>query len=72
MSSKNKKKNSVLDKKNMFAIWSAGAVVVIVALVMSAMLPHEKNKDNTFDTEALKQSIREAEASLEERINSDT
>lgn len=72
MSSKNKKKNPAFDKKSFFAIWSAGAIVVVVALVMSAMFPKEKVNDDVFETEALEQAINEAETSLKERIDSDT
>ena len=68
MSAKNKKKSSVFEKKNLFVMVMAAAFVAAVAFAMSMLLPSDE-KESTFDSTAWDEAVKEAERSLEEKID---
>ena len=69
MSSKNKKKSSVINKKNLIVISMAAVFVAVVAFGMSFLLPNEETEN--FDKVAWEEAINDAEQNLEEKYGDD-
>lgn len=65
MSSKKKKKNPVMDRKNLIVIAIATVFVAAIAFVMSSLIPKEKAED--FEQVAWEEAISKAESDLEEK-----
>lgn len=69
MSAKNKKKSSLFEKKNLLVTAMAAIFVILVALVMSMILPKEEK--TSFESTAWQEAVDKAQKSLEESIENE-
>ncbi len=70
MNGKNKKKSSLFEKRNLIVTAMAAIFVVLVALIMSTLLP--KEEESSFDSAAWQEAVREAEKSIEKSIEEES
>ena len=70
MNGKKKNKSTLFDKKSLIVTAMAAIFVVLVALVMSTLLPREE--ESSFDSTAWREAVREAEESLGESVEEES